>query len=82
MRAGLVLLVGLLLGNLLAITVGDGLAGGILSMIGVSGIEFVRDPLFTYLLVPIAMLFTTFVATYLGLNGLKTMDVSQLLKEE
>lgn len=82
MRAGLVLLVGLLLGNLLAITVGDGLAGGILSMIGVSGIDFVRDPLFTYLLVPIAMLFTTFIATYLGLNELKTMDVSQLLKEE
>lgn len=81
-KAAIILALGLLIGNLLAVTLGDWLGAALLSMIGISGIDFIRNPLFTYLLVPLAMLLSTFLATYLGIRGLKTTNISQLLKED
>lgn len=82
LKAGLVLFISLILGNVLAMTLGDSLAAGVLSAIGVSGVQFIREPMFIYLLVPVTMLISTMSATYLGLKGLKSMNVAQILKEE
>lgn len=73
---------GILAGNLLVLSVGDRLTGKILSLIGVSGVHFVRNPIFTYFLVPFAMLLSAVFATIIGVKGLSRMNIAEFLKEE
>lgn len=81
-RFGLILLLGLLAGNLLVISLGDALAGRILSLMGVFGIRFLRNPIFSYLFVPLAMLVSTLLAVSLSVGGSAEENIARLLKED
>lgn len=81
-KSGLLLVLGIIIGYFLALTLGDYLASGILSLIGVSGVKFIHNSLFLYIPVPITMLFSTLTATYLGVRKLGKINISQILKEE
>ncbi len=82
LKSAIILAVGLLIGNLLSVTLGDSMGSGILSLIGIAGVRFVRNPLFIYFIVPLAMLFSTMLATHLGISGLQHIDIAQWLKED
>ena len=76
------LVIGILVGNILVWSVGDRLIEAILSLIGVHGVHFVRNPIFTYLFIPISMLLSAIFATIIGIQGLNRLNISQFLKEE
>lgn len=76
------LVIGILVGNILVWSVGDRLIEVILSLIGVHGVHFVRNIIFTYLFVPILMLLSAIFATIIGIQGLNRLNISQYLKEE
>lgn len=82
LKTAILLAVGIMCGNLLSISLGDSLGRGILSLIGVAGIQFVRNIFFTYLLIPLAMLLSALAATRLGIAGLEKNNIAQSLKEE
>lgn len=81
-KSVLVLCLGLLLGNLITFTIGDRLGSGILSLIGVHGIQFVRAPFLSLVAIPLALLGSAVLATRFGVSGLKKMNLALLLKEE
>ncbi|MDO4793201.1 MAG: ABC transporter permease [Filifactor alocis] len=81
-KTGTVLVLGMILGNLLSWSVGDRLGSAVLSMIGVHGVEFIRNPLFSYLFVPFVLLFSSLIAVRFGIGGLNRIDIAQSLKED
>lgn len=81
-KSALILLLGLSIGNLLTVILGDKIGAAALSLIGIFGVKFVRSGLFSYLLVPLSMLVTTLSATYFGVAGLSKMNIAHWLKEE
>ena len=81
-KSALILSFGLILGNVFSLTIGDKLASGILNVIGIANVQFLKDTLFSYVSVPISMIIITTLATYLGARGLNKMNISQILKED
>lgn len=81
-KIGSILAGALLIGYLLSLTAGDLLGSAILSMIGVHGVRFVRDPFFAYLITPLALFTAVLFAVRFGVSGLKHMNIAQLLKED
>lgn len=77
-----VLILGLLIGNLLAVTAGNSLASALLSMIGVSGVTFIQNPFINLLLVPLVLLAASLLATKIAVSDLHHFNISQLLKED
>ena len=82
LRILLVLTAGLAAGNVLEGLLGDALGGAALSLTGISGIQFIRHPLFSYLLVPLFMTFSTLPAVLWGTGGLEKMNIQKALKED
>ncbi|WP_059050697.1 FtsX-like permease family protein [Paenibacillus senegalimassiliensis] len=80
-RSVCVLVLGLVVGTLLANTVGEGLAGAVLSTLGVSTFTFEIDPLSAYLLCPLMMGGTVLAATLIGTSGAGKIQISDHIKE-
>ena len=66
---------GILPGNILVWSVGDRIAQGTLALIAVHGVNFIRNPIFTYIFVPFATLLATVFATSLGVKGMNKMNI-------
>lgn len=80
-RAGLILLVGVLLGGLLANTVGEALAGAVIAIFGASTFGFVVDPLWAYLLSPLLMAGAVLLATLFGTADAGRISIAENIKE-
>lgn len=72
-RSVFVLIVGILLGTLLANTLGEVLAGAAIASFGAASFKFVINSYFAYLLGPMMMVAATLIATYAG-----TLDAGQI----
>ncbi len=72
-RTLFVLIVGLLLGTLLANTLGEVLAGAVISSFGASAFRFVVNPISAYFFCPLMMGCAVVIATMLG-----TLDAGQI----
>ena len=72
-RSVFVLVVGILLGALLANTLGETLTGAVIASFGASSFEFVINPYFAYLFSPLLMVAATLFATIAG-----TLDAGQI----
>lgn len=72
-RTVFVLAVGIVLGTLLANTLGEALAGAVIASFGAASFEFVINPIFAYLLSPLLMGVATLLATIAG-----TLDAGQI----
>lgn len=81
-RTSVLLIIGLCTGTTLSRSVTDRLGAAFLSMIGIHGVQFIRDPAFSYLAIPVILFICAISATYLGLAGLNNIDIAQLLKED
>jgi putative ABC transport system permease protein len=80
-RSVFVLLAGVLLGTLLANTLGEALAGAVIASFGASSFEFVINPYFAYLLSPLMMGVATLFATIAGTWDAGQIRVSENIKE-
>ena len=80
-RAALVMLVGLALGTLLANSLGELLAGALLSSMGAASFRFVSGGLLVGLLCPVAMLFATMTGAYAALRGAGKAPLYDSIKE-
>jgi putative ABC transport system permease protein len=72
-RSVFVLVIGILLGTILANTLGEALTGSVVASFGASSFDFVVNPLTAYLISPLLMVFSVLVATFLG-----TLDAAQI----
>ncbi|HWQ31035.1 MAG TPA: ABC transporter permease, partial [Negativicutes bacterium] len=68
-RSVFVLVIGIILGTLLANTLGELLARAVISSFGASSFAFVVDPLSAYLLSPLMMVCAVLAATIVGTSG-------------
>jgi len=80
-RSVFVLIVGMLLGTLLANTIGETLAGAVIASFGASSFKFVINPAFAYLLSPLMMAGVVLAATYFGTLDAGQIKISENIKE-
>ncbi|GAA0135209.1 ABC transporter permease [Paenibacillus sp. YSY-4.3] len=80
-RVVFVLIAGIVLGTLLANTLGEMFAGAVISSFGASTFRFTVEPLAAYLLNPLMMIGTVLIATILGTAGAGRITISEHIKE-
>ena len=80
-RSVFILVVGVLLGTLLANTLGERLAGMIISSFGASSFDFTVNPLSAYLLSPLMMTCLVLAATVIGTLGAGQIKIAENIKE-
>lgn len=80
-RSVFVLIVGIVLGTLLANTLGEKLAGAVISSFGASTFHFAVNPLSAYLLSPLMMIGSVLIATIIGTAGAGQIKISENIKE-
>ncbi|MGI2295699.1 ABC transporter permease [Paenibacillus sp. GXUN7292] len=80
-RSAFVLIIGIALGTLLANTVGEILAGAVISSFGASTFQFAVNPLSAYVLSPLMMIGTVLIATIIGTSGAGQIKISEHMKE-
>ncbi|MEC0370088.1 ABC transporter permease [Paenibacillus chibensis] len=79
-RSVVVLIAGLILGTLLANTLGELLARTVISSFGASTFTFAIHPLSAYLLIPLMMIGSVLIATIIGLTGAGQIKISESMK--
>jgi putative ABC transport system permease protein len=80
-RAIVVLLVGVLIGTILANTLGENLAGAVISAFGASAFHFVVNPLTAYVLSPLMMAVVVLAATFIGTRSAGKINIRENIKE-
>ena len=80
-RSVFVLALGVLLGTLLANTLGEYLAGAVIGAFGASSFAFVVNPLEAYLIAPALMALAVLLATVFGTLDAGTIQVSESIRE-
>lgn len=80
-RSVFVLLIGVLLGTLLANTLGEMLAGAVIASFGAASFQFIVNPLFAYLLSPLLMAGVVLAATFFGTLDAGQIKISESIKE-
>ncbi|NLA53397.1 MAG: FtsX-like permease family protein [Clostridiales bacterium] len=80
-RSVFILILGILLGTLLANTLGEGLAGMIISSFGASSFDFIVNPLSAYLLSPLLITCLVLAATVMGTMGAGQIKIAENIKE-
>lgn len=80
-RSVFVLIVGIVLGTLLANTLGEVLAGAVIASFGASSFHFVVNPVSAYLLCPLMMVCSVLIATHTGISGVGQIKISGNIKE-
>ena len=80
-RSVLILLLAVLIGTLLANTLGEGLAGGVIAMFGASTFAFVVNPFVAYLLSPLMMAAAVLLATFVGTSDAGRIRIAENIKE-
>ena len=80
-RSVLVVILGILLGSVLAGTLGERIAGAAISSLGAAAFQFTEDPLSFFVLSPVVLLFTALAATIAGTAKAGNLCISQSIKE-
>ncbi|TVP81590.1 MAG: ABC transporter permease [Alkalicoccus sp.] len=80
-RSGFVLIGGIVLGALLANTLGEQLAGAVISSFGASAFKFAVNPVTAYLLSPLMMAGAVLIATIIGTSRAGKIKISENIKE-
>ncbi|MDT2522659.1 ABC transporter permease [Enterococcus raffinosus] len=81
MRSLLIVILGTVVGTLLASTLGGQVAGVAMSMMGVSTFRFSINALVSFVLCPVGMLLVTLLATTLATASLQKIKISDNIKE-
>lgn len=81
-RSITVLILGLIIGTILANTLGELVGVAIVSSFGATTFRFVVNPWFVYLISPLLIACCIITATRLGISGIQTLKVSDYIKED
>jgi putative ABC transport system permease protein len=81
-RSTTVLILGLIIGTILANTLGELVGVAIVSSFGATTFRFVVNPWFVYLISPLLIACCIITATRLGILGIQTLKVSDYIKED
>jgi len=79
-RSVFVLIIGTVLGTLLANTLGEILAGAVISSFGASTFHFAINPMSAYLLSPLMMIGSVVIATIIGISGAGQIKISESIR--
>jgi len=80
-RSVFVMIAGIVFGTFLANTLGELLAGAVISSFGASSFKFSVNPFVAYLFCPLAMIVTVLAATIIGTSGAGKLKISENIKE-
>lgn len=80
-RSAIVLIAGVLLGTILANTLGELVGVGLISSFGASTFHFEINPVFAYLFSPALMAVCVYLATRLGIADISSLKISEYIKE-
>jgi putative ABC transport system permease protein len=80
-RSVFVLVIGILLGTLLANTLGEVLTGAVIASFGAASFKFIVNPVFAYLLSPLLMAGAVLAATVFGTLDAGQIKISENIKE-
>jgi putative ABC transport system permease protein len=80
-RSVFVLFIGVLLGTLLANTLGEMLTGAVIASFGAASFKFIINPVFAYLLSPLMMAVVVLAATFFGTLDAGQIKISENIKE-
>ncbi|MBU5675637.1 ABC transporter permease [Alkaliphilus sp. MSJ-5] len=80
-RSIFVLIVGIVFGTFLANTLGEMLAGMVISFFGATSFKFTVNPLSAYILCPLMMICSVLIATMIGTSGAGQIKISENIKE-
>lgn len=80
-RTLLVLGIGILVGTILSNTIGQGLVSILMSFMGASKIELVVNPIVSYLLCPLILIFVVTITTLICTISIKKIDIAKMLTE-
>lgn len=80
-RSVFVLIVGVVFGTFLANTLGQMLAGMVISFFGATSFKFTVNPLSAYILCPLMMICSVLIATMIGTSGGGQIKISENIKE-
>ena len=80
-RSIIVLALGVIIGTILANTLGELVGVAIISSFGASTFRFVINPWFVYLVSPLLIAGCVIVATILGVSGIYALKISEHIKE-
>ncbi len=80
-RSIVVLVLGVILGTVLANTLGEYVGVAILSAFGASSFNFVVNPLFAYIVSPLLIAVCVYIATMRGVSDITPLKISEHIKE-
>jgi putative ABC transport system permease protein len=80
-RSVFILTVGMLLGMVLANTLGENLAAALIASFGAASFTFVVNPLESYLILPLLMVAAVLAATAFGTRDAGKISISENIKE-
>jgi putative ABC transport system permease protein len=80
-RMVFVLIISMITGTILANTLGEFLAGAVISSFGASSFKFVINPISAYLISPVMFTCTILVTAFAGTQGAGEIDIPQYVKE-
>ena len=80
-RSIFILIPGIAIGTLLANTMGESIAGMVISSFGASSFKFAADPLLSYILCPFLMVCSVLTATILGTWSAGNIKITENIKE-
>ncbi len=75
------LLIAIVIGTLLANTLGELLAGAVISSFGASSFRFMINPVNAYLFSPLMLIFAVLVAAFAGIHGAGEIKIPEYIKE-
>ncbi len=81
MRTLLVSIVSICLGIYLSITMGERIAGLMISSFGATSFSFEINGMFTYVICPVLMLMVVYTATVISTRSIKDINIAQSIKE-
>lgn len=72
---------GVIIGTILANTVGELVGAALISSFGATTFHFVVNPFYAYLFAPLLMAVCVYAATLLGVTGIRKLKISEHIKE-
>ncbi|MDR0301628.1 MAG: ABC transporter permease [Treponema sp.] len=80
-RGIIVLIIGVIIGTVLSNTLGELFGAALISAFGASSFNFTVNPFFSYLLSPLLIALSVYIATLLGILGIRKLKISEHIKE-
>ncbi len=80
-RSAFVLIISIIVGTLLANTLGEALAGAVISSFGASSFKFIINPVNAYIISPMMLIGAVLAAAFAGAHGAGEINIPEYIKE-